>query len=128
MKILLIDDEEKIIELLSESLAHDGHELEGFTDPVLALESFFASPHQFDVVVTDHLMPAMLGTDIIQRIKSSYPDFPIVLATGNYTNDLDFGLQGGRYSQFVILQKPYRKEALVKTINSLVQSVPREQA
>lgn len=122
MRILLIDDEEKIIELLGESLANDGHHLAGFTDPTQALKSFFATPADFDVIVTDHLMPSMLGTDIIKKVKAEYPEFPIILATGNYTEELKSGLNNEELAQLTVLQKPYRKDALVKKIEELLQS------
>lgn len=122
MRILLIDDEERIIELLAESLTDDGHELQGFSDPTKALETFFSSPNDFDVVVTDHLMPSMLGVDIIHCIKEHDPLFPIVLATGNYTEDLNLGPGKERYENLAILQKPYRKDALIEKMNSFFKT------
>lgn len=120
MRILFIEDEEKIIELLAESLAKDGHHLEGFTDPIQALESFFARPGNYDVIVTDHLMPSMLGIEVIKRVKSKHPEFPIILATGNYSEDLKSGLSQNEAEQLCILQKPYRKDALIKKIDELI--------
>jgi|AntRauTorckE6833_2_1112554.scaffolds.fasta_scaffold67082_1 DNA-binding NtrC family response regulator len=126
MKILLIDDEEKIIELLVESLMSDGHQVSGFINPKEALKVFFNTPSEFDVIVTDHIMPSILGTEVIKQVKSQYPNFPIVLATGNYTEDLKTNFKIDLFPQLTILQKPFRKDALIKRIQLLLDSTSPE--
>jgi CheY-like chemotaxis protein len=65
---------------------------------------------QVDLVVTDHAMPVMTGTELARRIRARWPDLPIILATGyaDLPNGEDPGLPR--------LSKPYQQEELATMI------------
>lgn len=116
IRILLIDDEDRIVQLLSESLNDDGHKVTGYSDAVAALEYFWSHHKEYDVVVTDHLMPGLLGSDIVQKIREKMPNFPLILATGNSKDDLLHRLGPNIGQYFSVLQKPFHKKHLIDTI------------
>jgi CheY-like chemotaxis protein len=48
----------------------------------VALEAFRAAPQRFDIVLTDEMMPDLMGTDLAREIRLLRPDIPIVLTSG----------------------------------------------
>jgi signal transduction histidine kinase/CheY-like chemotaxis protein len=78
-RVLLVDDEEPFVAVTSEVLSRLGYEPVPFSDSRAALAAFEAAPGQFDVVVTDALMPGMTGTTLASLVRHRRPDLPIVL-------------------------------------------------
>jgi CheY-like chemotaxis protein len=78
-RVLLVDDEEPFVALTSEVLSRLGYEPVSFSDSQAALAAFEAAPGQFDVVVTDALMPGITGTTLASMVRRHRPDLPIVL-------------------------------------------------
>lgn len=84
--ILVIDDDESILRLLSKFLKSEGHKVVTFTNGNSALEFF--KNEKFDLVITDMYMPDLDGLDIIRNIKDIDQNTPIIVLTaaGSITN------------------------------------------
>ncbi len=67
--ILLVDDEEQVVQVTGEILQSLGYEVVGRSSPQDALELFFSSPDQFDLVLTDLTMPGLTGLELSERVK-----------------------------------------------------------
>ncbi len=80
LKILVVDDQEIICELLSEHLRMDGHTPISAVDGNAALAEFEAGG--FDMVITDQSMPGMSGEQLAREIKSRSPGTAVILLTG----------------------------------------------
>jgi CheY-like chemotaxis protein len=87
--VLLVDDEEPIVRMVSEHLRSLGYRITGTQSSVEALEIFQEKPDGFDIVITDEIMPVMTGTDLLQRISEIRPNLPGILSTGKVARDLD---------------------------------------
>jgi signal transduction histidine kinase/ActR/RegA family two-component response regulator len=81
-RILIVDDEQDIVDMLSIGLGRLGYETVGVNDPIDALAAFEEDPMAWDVVVTDQVMPAMRGLELIRKLKAIRPDIRAVLCTG----------------------------------------------
>jgi signal transduction histidine kinase/ActR/RegA family two-component response regulator len=84
-RILCIDDEPTIRELLSEMLRYDHHDVEmadGGKTGVAAFRAARAEGKPFDVVVTDFGMPHMDGREVAVAIKAEAPAAPVIMLTG----------------------------------------------
>ncbi len=81
-RILFIDDEEYIADMVSEMLTSLGYEVITHTSSVQALDIFRARPDMFDLVITDQTMPKSSGTELAEKLISIRPDIPIILCTG----------------------------------------------
>ena len=81
-KILVVDDEEAIISLSRKQLISLGYDVTAATGGREALKLFAASPHGFDLVITDQMMPHMTGTELSRKLIAIRPDLPIILLTG----------------------------------------------
>lgn len=84
--ILLIDDEEAIIKMLSQSLERLGYEITSSNSPIEALEIFQSSPQAFDLIVTDMSMPKISGDKLASKLLAIRADIPIVVCTGYSEN------------------------------------------
>ena len=80
-KILLIDDEEFLLDLVREILEEAGYEVTAQTSSVAALDQFSADPSKFDLVIADGKMPELSGMDLSERILKIRLGIPIILYT-----------------------------------------------
>ena len=81
-KILFVDDEDIIVQVVKEMLSINGYRVEALTDSREALECFRRDPDSFDLVVTDLSMPHLSGPALIKEINKIRPDVPVILCTG----------------------------------------------
>lgn len=80
LNVLVVDDEDLLLEIISLNLAQMGHSVDCFTDPHKAIEHFYK--HHYDLVITDRAMPGMTGDQFAARIREFRPEIPVVLLTG----------------------------------------------
>ncbi len=81
-RILLVDDEELLAVLGQNMLEGLGYTVTAYHSSIEALQAFSDTPDQFDLIITDQLMPAMTGTDLARRMLMVRPELPIILCTG----------------------------------------------
>jgi len=81
-RVLVVDDEPVIVDVLKQTLANLGYQVTGYTNSVQALEHFMQDLEQYDAAVLDQTMPDLTGAEIAQLILIARPDLPILIATG----------------------------------------------
>lgn len=79
-KILVVDDQESMREMLSELLQMMGYEARAVDGGQQALQSLQET--ETDLVITDLNMPGMDGMELMKRIKMLYPGLPVIIITG----------------------------------------------
>jgi len=112
LRVLVVDDEPVLCQLLFEYLKSDWHTVETATSATQALEKFRLGT--FDLVITDRLMPEMSGDDLAAAIKAMAPRQPVVMVTGfvNGSETTD--------RENIILSKPISLLSLRQAITSAV--------
>lgn len=120
LNVLVVDDEEIPRNVVKKYLTADGHRVTTAADGSEAMKVFHGG--QFDLVVTDHGMPGMNGTDLAHALKQVRASQPIILLTGTATaaneNGSDIDL---------VMYKPISPAELSRAIASIVdrkRSVP----
>jgi len=78
-KILLVEDESITRASMADVFRSDGYEVNEAADGAQALELF--AKRQFDLIVTDFVMPRMDGFKLISRVHSTSPHTPVLLVT-----------------------------------------------
>jgi CheY-like chemotaxis protein len=78
--ILCVDDEESPLVLRKLVLQRAGYEVLTANSGTEALR--LALAHRVDLVLSDHLMPGMTGTELAQQLKALNPELPILLISG----------------------------------------------
>jgi|SRR6516225_3839246 DNA-binding NtrC family response regulator len=78
MKILIVDDEPAILDITKTILGRY-HTVEAINCPRAALERL---PEPWDLLLTDVMMPHLLGTVLAERFLAIHPDKPVIFMTG----------------------------------------------
>jgi signal transduction histidine kinase/CheY-like chemotaxis protein len=113
-RILLVDDDPRLLSVLSDTLESYGHKVTIAGKGEEAVEVFDPTLH--DVVITDLGMPRMNGWEVAERIKAKSPDTPVFLLTG-----WGESVAAHEGSQFVdrVVAKPVSAEALMEQLAEL---------
>ena len=80
-RILLVDDEKLIAELLCVILVSRGYDCRTASDGVEAM-SLLNSGERFDLIVCNYLMPHMNGLQVLDHVKKQFPGIPFILYSG----------------------------------------------
>ena len=115
LTILTVDDDALVLANTRAMLEDLGHTVIMAYSGEQALEQLDRTSG-VDLVITDHAMPKMTGSDLAKRIAAHRPDMPIILATG-YAE-----LPTGTDAAMPRLAKPYRQDALAHAITSAVRA------
>jgi DNA-binding response OmpR family regulator len=119
MRILIVDDDKVIHEILKKALTPEGHEVECAYDTTDALNIFIAR-QDIELVITDIVMPNEDGTKLIKHLKNMKPDLPVMAMTGGIENAIDdYVAFASLYSDFT-LSKPFTKSELMEGIETAI--------
>ncbi|MDA3956715.1 response regulator [Oceanispirochaeta sp.] len=117
-RILLVDDEPVIAQLGDLILSALGYRVTSMTDSMEALEVFQQNPYDFDLVITDMMMPGMSGEKLSHQISLVREDLPIIICSGYGPNSsVDDTTRGNRKSY---LNKPYSKSEIADKIRKVL--------
>ena len=108
LRILVVDDEPSVREVLQLFFFDDGHEVGLAVDGIDGCNVFDSG--EWDVVFTDRMMPRMNGDEFAAAIRERDPDMPIILVTG-YA-DLMAAQGTGNPLFDMIIRKPFTRETL----------------
>ena len=81
-RIMIVDDEEAIRNLLLAILSNAGYQADGYANGREAWEVFRKSPDNWNLIITDQTMPQMTGEELAVNVMELRPDMPIILCTG----------------------------------------------
>jgi|GEM_PF-3673782 PAS domain S-box-containing protein len=112
--ILLVDDEKDVLYVISRLLQKLGYRVTSLDSGEKALEMFIANPEKFDLILTDQIMPHLLGTDLVRNALEIRPDIATIIMTGSRDNSItrkDHGLEIEH-----ILLKPFGEDQIAKVI------------
>ena len=117
-RILLVDDEELILNIVKQMMEGLGYIVTSEIDSNKALETFKANPAHFDLVITDQSMPQMSGVELVSEILKVRADIPIILCSGysskvSEDNYKDTGIN-------MYLYKPYTIKELSETVRKVL--------
>lgn len=117
-KILVIDDDEIVRQVLEMLLKDLGYEVISSSDPYEAISIFDLNKDSIDLVISDMIMPKLNGKELFYRIKEIKKNLRFILLSGytknnvdeNFLNDID-----------LFLEKPIRKDVLEKEIKKCLK-------
>jgi CheY-like chemotaxis protein len=81
-KILVVDDNEMIRDLLERMLIHLGYKVAMAKNGQEAIDMLREDAAQFDIIIVDLIMPKMDGLACFDEIKSLNPDIPVIISSG----------------------------------------------
>jgi len=83
MRILLVEDEEKVARFIERGLVAERFAVDVADDGVAGLE--LARTYNYDLMILDLLLPRMEGTEVLRRVRLSNPNIPILILTARDT-------------------------------------------
>jgi two-component system response regulator HydG len=116
-RILVVEDDEAMRNLLEEELREAGYDVITATDGVVALHQF--STGVIDVVVSDVIMPGMRGDELLAELRARHRNVPVVLITAFGSIDSAVGaIKAGAYHY---VSKPFHMPQLLSTLEKAMQ-------
>ncbi len=112
LSVAVIDDEPVALKQMGRILKRKGYRVELFENPTLALQRMAVAP--FHIVLTDLRMPHLNGLQLLERIKSRFPETEVILFTGYAT--IDDAVQAIKQGAFDYIEKPLTPEKILTVV------------
>ena len=103
-KVLIVDDDPAIRNLLVQFVGESGYQAEGAPDGEAAIE--LVERDSFDAVLTDLKMPRLGGIDLVRRLKGVDPNLPVIVITAYPT--VESGVSALKLGASDFISKPFR--------------------
>lgn len=118
-RILVIDDDPMILDVIGEMLELEGHEVAKFDSGSDGVRAF--RTNNFDLVITDLVMPEMGGLEAIQHMREVSRSVPIIAISGGGLTPADILLSNAEIlGANAVLAKPFTNAVLRVAVKSLL--------
>jgi len=111
-KVLLVDDEQDLLEVMAERMRILGIDVSTTTSPWDALKK--VEGESYDAIVIDLMMPEMDGLEALRALKLKKPDLQVILLTGHAT--VEKGMEAMKLGAMDLMEKPADLKNLAKKI------------
>ena len=119
-KVLLVEDDEELSEVLKHTLASRGFTVQSVKDGNSALEHLRVN--KYDVIVLDWMMPGLSGIDVCKQLRGKGNRTPILMLTARTSDDdTEHGLDAGADDY---LTKPFENKVLAARLRALLRRPP----
>ena len=128
-RLLIVDDDKQIRELLTFDIAQSGYIVDSATDGEEGLKK--ALENNYDLILLDVMMPKMDGFSVCKNIRIQNPSVPIIMLTAkgtieDKTQGFDYGADDYLIKPFEIQEVLLRIRALLRRNQPVVQKNPKE--
>ena len=118
-KILIVDDEANIVKTLSAILQDEGHDVYSSANANDALEFF--GKNEIDLVFLDVWLPDMDGTEVLEKIRKSFPDVAVIMISGHAS--IDIAVKSTRMGALDFLEKPLSMQRVITSLNNALERI-----
>ena len=120
-RILIIDDDSAVLEILEEILKIEGHETFTACDGQEGMK--LCHKQQPDLVITDIIMPEKEGIETILEIRRYYPEIKIIAISGGGRIDAENYLKIAKaFGAVQVFTKPLKREQLLKAVDEILET------
>ncbi|CVK15195.1 MAG: response regulator transcription factor [Apibacter sp.] len=124
MNILLVEDDLRVSELIKKGLNEQGFNVTLAYDGLSAKNVF--RNNEFDLLITDIILPKISGIDLCKIIRTLKPEFPIIILTAlGTTDDKIEGFEAGADDYLV---KPFEMRELIARIKAILKRVSKNKS
>ncbi len=116
-RILVVDDEESMRELLEIALGKDGYRITGAASGAQATE--LIDKGSFDLVISDIKMPDMSGVEVLRYVKQTDPGIPVIMVTAYASAET--AVEALRLGAYDYLTKPFKIDELKANIRNALE-------
>src|SRR2546429_1967824 len=118
-RILVVDDEETIREIVSSMLTHANYKCRQAASGLEAI-ALLDSGEEFELMLSDLMMADLDGIGLLERTKERFPDMPVVMVTA--VHDISVALAAIRNGAYDYLLKPFEREQLRATVRRAMEN------
>ena len=118
-RILLIDDNPIVLEVISTQLRNGGHDVVQAIDGATGLREFGAST--FDLVITDVMMPKVSGIDVLRHVHQANRNIPVIVLSGR--SDMELVLEAIHQGAFDYVPKDNKDAPLAAAVDRALKQV-----
>jgi len=118
-RILVVDDEEPIREIVASMLGAAGYLCKQAGSGMEAL-AVLNTGAEFELMLSDLMMADLDGIGLLERTKEKYPDMPVVMVTA--VHDISVALAAIRNGAYDYLLKPFEREQLLNTVSRALEN------
>jgi putative nucleotidyltransferase with HDIG domain len=118
-RILVVDDEETIREIVSSMLTHANYKCRQAASGLEAI-ALLDSGEEFELMLSDLMMADLDGIGLLERTKERFPDMPVVMVTA--VHDISVALAAIRNGAYDYLLKPFEREQLLATVGRAMEN------
>ena len=119
-KLLIVDDDSDIVQVLKMGLVKNGFSVEAFTNPQEALQSFKSDAESHCLVLSDIRMPSLSGIQLSRKLKEVNPNVKVVLMTAFEIRDDEFSKVFPSTQVDGFVQKPIGIKDLTDKVSGLI--------
>jgi len=116
-RILVVDDEPMIREILRETLEQEGHRVAEAENGKVAFDRIHSE--QFDLILTDVKMPVMDGFTLMKNLGDLTDEIPVIVITS--FSDIDVAVDSIRLGAYDYIVKPIDRTKLITTVGNAVE-------
>ena len=117
--ILVVEDDEDILNLITRILESNNFNVHGFYQPEAALEHVRGGCKEGIMILSDVQMPMIGGPKLVEKIKQIRPEMKVMMMSSYSLNKADFGQLMPSTIVDDFIQKPFNIQELILKINSL---------
>lgn len=121
-KILIVDDDQESLDLLSEFLIANGYAVDTVQDGAAAWRVLTGDSNGYAIVIADLRMPGQTGFDLMRKIRQRNAKQNIILMS-SFISAKERELAGGLGAQG-LLEKPFQLSELLRVVGELVSGNP----
>ena len=122
LKVLIVEDNPQAAKLLRKVLGGLGiHQAFCSADGREAQQFLDAADDMVDLIICDWEMPNMTGIELLQQVRTAYPNMPFIMVTGNA--DVDSVKAAARYRVSGYIKKPYTPQQIADSLTTLVMTL-----
>ena len=118
-RILVVDDEEPIREIVATMLTTAGYDCKQAASGMEAL-AVLNSGEEFELMLSDLMMADLDGLGLLERTKEKYPEMPVVMVTA--VHDISVALDAIRDGAWDYVLKPFEREQLLNTVSRALEN------
>ncbi len=118
-RILIIDDDPGMVQVISDLCTQAGHSSTSFTSGRRALGSIPADAHRPDLILTDLRMEGFSGLDVLREAKHDYPNTPVILVTAH--KNAETAIQAMKEGASDYILKPFKVDDFLNSIRRSLQ-------
>src|ERR1700704_982105 len=118
-RILVVDDEEAIREIVASMLSSAGYACKQAGSGMEAL-AVLNSGEEFELMLSDLMMADLDGIGLLERTKEKFPDMPVVMVTA--VHDISVALAAIRNGAYDYLLKPFERDQLLATVSRALEN------